>query len=232
MIEVNNLCHSFKVGKRGKEHDINVLKNVSFYIQQGEMATIVGKSGSGKSTLLHLLSGYLSPSSGMIGINETDVSRFNEREWAKFRLENIGFIFQNFQLISHLTTFANIELPLTIKGVDSDERKKLVSNMLEDVGLSNHADHYPNELSGGQQQRVSIARALITEPKVIFADEPTGSLDTETEQEILSLIHDLNTVKGITFLMITHDEEVARASHRRWKLKDGILQEEGVLHEV
>jgi acetoin utilization transport system ATP-binding protein len=232
VIDVQQLYHSFKIGKKGKENEIPVLKGVSFHIHQGEIATIVGKSGSGKSTLLNLISGYISPTSGKIVINGIDVTHFNEKEWAKFRLDHLGFIFQNFQLIPGLTTFENVELPLTLKGVEKKERQKRVMSMLERVGLNEQIDHYPNELSGGQQQRVSIARALITNPKVILADEPTGSLDSETEDEILKLIKELNEEKGITFLMITHDQEVAATSDRKLILHDGVLKEGGVLVEV
>ncbi|WP_243291103.1 ABC transporter ATP-binding protein [Bacillus sp. FJAT-47783] len=232
MIQVSHLYHSFKVGKKGSEKEIPVLQDVNLHIHQGEIATIVGKSGSGKSTLLHLISGYISPTAGEIVINNTNVTNFNEKEWAKFRLDYLGFIFQNFQLIPSLTTYENVELPLTLKGIAEKERKLQVSRLLERVGLQDHTNHYPNELSGGQQQRVSIARALITNPKVILADEPTGSLDSETEQEVLALIQELNREKGITFLMITHDEEVAQSSDRKLFLHDGVLLERGILHEV
>lgn len=232
MIKVHQLFHSFKIGKKGKEKEIPILKGISFHIKQGEFATIVGKSGSGKSTLLNLISGYIYPTSGKIIVNETDVTDFNEKEWAQFRLNHLGFIFQNFQLIPSLTAFENVELPLTLKGMETKDRKKRVMEMLESVGLNGHIDHYPNELSGGQQQRVSIARALITNPKVILADEPTGSLDSETEDEVLHLIKELNKKKGITVLMITHDEEVASTSDRQLYLHDGTLKERGVLSEV
>lgn len=232
MIEVRNLSHSFKVGKKGAEKEIPVLKNVTFNIKQGEIATIVGRSGSGKSTLLNLISGYISPTEGELIIHEKNVTNFNEKEWAKFRLNHFGFIFQSFQLIPSLTTFENVELPLTLKGVPSPERKKQVMDLLQNVGLHEHASHYPNELSGGQQQRVSIARALITKPSIILADEPTGSLDTETELEILDLIRHLNTEKGITFCIITHDDEVAKISNHQFHLQDGVLSKGGAFVEV
>ncbi|MDQ0231166.1 ABC transporter ATP-binding protein [Metabacillus malikii] len=227
MINVKQLSHSFKVGKKGVENEISVLKNVSLTINKGEIASIVGRSGSGKSTLLHLLSGYITPTAGEIEINGTRVSAFSEKEWAKFRLEHFGFIFQNFQLIPSLTTFENVELPLTLKGIEPSERKKQVMELLTSVGLNQHVDHYPNELSGGQQQRVSIARALITKPEIILADEPTGSLDSETEKDILSLIKQLNNEQGITFVIITHDEEVAKISDQRYELQDGVLTKGG-----
>ncbi|HZH60548.1 MAG TPA: ABC transporter ATP-binding protein [Metabacillus sp.] len=232
MIEVLDLSHSFKVGKKGNESEILVLKNVSLKINKGEIASIVGRSGSGKSTLLNLISGYISPSAGDIMIRDTNVTKFSEKQWAKFRLDHFGFIFQSFQLIPSLTTFENVELPLTLKGVDSAERKKQVMDLLQNVGLQDHANHYPNELSGGQQQRVSISRALITKPSIILADEPTGSLDTETELEILDLIRQLNKEQGITFFIITHDDEVAKISDHRFHLQDGVLTRGGTIVEV
>lgn len=232
MIKVDGLSHSFKVGKKGNEKEIPVLKNVSLAIQKGEIASIVGRSGSGKSTLLNLVSGYIAPTEGEITVGGTEVTGFSEKEWAAFRLDTFGFIFQSFQLIPSLTTFENIELPLTLKGVPSSERKTKVTEMLYRIGLENHSGHYPNELSGGQQQRVGIGRALITNPEIILADEPTGSLDSETEKEILDLIQELNTEKGITFFIITHDEEVAAFSDRKFVLQDGVLKEEGVPFEI
>ena len=232
MIKVDGLSHSFKVGKKGNEKEIPVLKNVSLAIQKGEIASIVGRSGSGKSTLLNLVSGYIAPTDGKITVGGTEVTGFSEKEWAAFRLDTFGFIFQSFQLIPSLTTFENIELPLTLKGVPSSARKTKVTEMLYRIGLDNHSGHYPNELSGGQQQRVGIGRALITNPEIILADEPTGSLDSETEKEILDLIKELNTEKGITFFIITHDEEVAAFSDRKFVLQDGVLKEEGVPVEI
>jgi acetoin utilization transport system ATP-binding protein len=232
MIEVRDLSHSFKVGKKGTEKDIPVLKNISLKINKGEIASIVGRSGSGKSTLLNLISGYITPTAGEIIIKDSNVKAYNEKNWAKFRLDNFGFIFQSFQLIPSLSTFENVELPLTLKGIDSAERKKQVRELLQSVGLQDHAEHYPNELSGGQQQRVSIARALITKPSIILADEPTGSLDSETEREILELIKQLNKEQGITFFIITHDEEVAKISNHQFHLQDGVLSKGGAFVEV
>ncbi|MCY7778679.1 ABC transporter ATP-binding protein [Bacillus haynesii] len=224
MISVEHIHHSFKVGKKGRENEIKVLKDVSLTVEKGEIACIVGRSGSGKSTLLNLISGYIAPTEGKIVIDGTDVTNYGEKEWAAFRLEHFGFIFQSFQLIPSLTTFENIELPLTLKGVHPSERKQRVNEMLHRVGLENHAGHYPNELSGGQQQRVSIARALILNPSIILADEPTGSLDSETEQEILEFIRQLNRERGITFVIITHDDEVASIAKTKFQLSDGVLE--------
>ncbi|MGD6816960.1 ABC transporter ATP-binding protein [Metabacillus sp. 84] len=228
MIRIKELSHSFFVGKKGKEREIPVLSRISLDIEKGDIATIVGRSGSGKSTLLNLISGFMKPVEGEILIQGQDVAKFNEKKWAEFRLDHFGFIFQNFQLIPSLSTFENIALPLTLKGVSASQRKIRVNEMLSRVGLLDQSNHYPNELSGGQQQRVSIARALILNPQIILADEPTGSLDSETEKEILELIQELNREKGITFFIITHDDEVAGISRKRFNLHDGVLMNGGV----
>lgn len=224
MIQIQALDHVFKIGKKGRENEIPVLKGIDLSIKRGDIACIVGRSGSGKSTLLNLISGYITPTSGQIVIDGTDVTGFNEKEWADFRLDHFGFIFQSFQLIGSLTTYENVELPLTLKGVKPSERKVKVKEMLKRVGLEHHTGHYPNELSGGQQQRVSIARALILNPSIILADEPTGSLDSETEGEILAFIQQLNREKGITFVIITHDDEVASIADTTFQLHDGVLK--------
>lgn len=232
MIKVMNLSHAFKIGKKGKEKEIPVLNDIDFTVKKGEVVSIVGKSGSGKSTFLHILAGFLVPQNGRILIDETETSTFKEVESAAFRRKHFGFIFQNFQLMPGLNAFENIELPLKLKGMDRVERRKKVTALMQEIGLDHVADHYPNELSGGQQQRVSIARALITDPPIIFADEPTGSLDSETEQDVLLLIQSLNKSRGITFVMITHDEEVAQIADRIYTMHDGRLVEGGVQHAI
>ncbi|PYZ98197.1 ABC transporter ATP-binding protein [Alteribacter lacisalsi] len=225
MIKAEHLYYAYVIGKKGKQTEVPVLKDVNFEIEKGEVVAVAGKSGSGKSTLLNLLSGYIPPDSGIITINDRNVTDLTEKEWAAFRLEHFGFVFQNYELIPSLTAFENVELPLILKGIDMDQRKTRVAALLHETGLENHSTHYPNELSGGQQQRVSIARALINEPEIIFADEPTGSLDSETEQEILKLIDSLNKEKNITFVIITHDEEVASRADRKLTLFDGVLKQ-------
>lgn len=226
MISIQNLNHTFKIGKKGQEKEVPVLRNVNIDVKQGEVVAILGKSGSGKSTLLNLMAGFMSPDSGSIQINGRELVGKNENEKAQFRLINYGFIFQSFQLMPGLTAFENIELPLKLLGVAKQERQSRVKEMLTQVGLTDVSDHYPNELSGGQQQRVSIARALVGKPSILLADEPTGSLDSETEQEILQLIQLLNDHYGITFVIITHDEEVARTAHRQYRMHDGAILEE------
>ncbi|MFA9456648.1 ABC transporter ATP-binding protein [Halalkalibacter sp. AB-rgal2] len=232
MIEINNLSFSYKVGKGTKKQDIHVLERNTFTINDGEMVSIVGRSGSGKSTLLSLLAGFMPLSEGSIRFDGREVMTFSEKEWALFRLEHIGFVFQNFQLISSATVFDNVELPLILKGVSMKERKKRVIDILQEVGLKDHQKHFPNELSGGQQQRVGIARAIITNPKYVFADEPTGSLDTNTEREVLAILKKLNQERKMTFVMITHDEEVAAIADRTLVLEDGELQSGGEQHAI
>lgn len=223
MIKIRGLHHHFKIGKKENQRDVPVLKGVTLEVGKGEIVAILGKSGSGKSTLLHILAGFMLPESGSVVVNGRETSVLKESEQADFRLENFGFIFQNFQLMPGLSAFENVELPLKIKGMDERERKVKVTQLLEKVGLQEVSGHYPNELSGGQQQRVSIARALITDAPIILADEPTGSLDSETEKDILLLIQSLNKKLGLTFVIITHDEEVAAVADRQYRLHDGEL---------
>jgi acetoin utilization transport system ATP-binding protein len=223
VIDVQNVHHTFKIGKKGNEKAVPVLKGIDFNVKQGEIVSIVGKSGSGKSTLLQAMAGFLKPDEGSIAVNGTNIVPMSETDVAKFRLQHFGFIFQNFQLLPHQDVFENIEMPLKLKGVKKSERFKLVNEMLVKVGLDHVSDHYPNELSGGQQQRVAIARAMIAGSPIIFADEPTGSLDMQTEQEILMLIQMLNQKENLTFVIITHDEEVASIAHTSYRMHDGVL---------
>ncbi|MFS0646703.1 ABC transporter ATP-binding protein [Siminovitchia sp. 179-K 8D1 HS] len=225
MIEVKNVSHAFQVGRKGERQKIQVLNHVSFSVKKGEMVAIIGRSGSGKSTLLNIISGFLKPNRGEVKIGETVVTNLNETEFAEFRLHHIGFIFQHFQLIPSMTAFQNVELPLILKGMPELERKMKVDETLERVGLLTYKDHYPSELSGGQQQRVSIARALVVNPPLILADEPTGSLDSETEDDLLLFIKELNEEFGITFLIITHDEKVSRMGSRIIEMADGQIRE-------
>lgn len=226
MIRTVNLSHYFKIGKRGRERIVPVLNNINLHVNEREIVTLVGRSGSGKSTLLNLISGYIHPTGGEIFVNEQRVTHLNEGQWADFRLRHFGFIFQSFQLISSMTAYANVELPLVLKGVSDRDRKKKTEAMIDRMGLTPYQDHYPGELSGGQQQRVSIARALVSNPPIILADEPTGSLDSDTEAEILELIQELNREDGITFLVITHDDRVAAIGDRTLAITDGELREE------
>lgn len=225
MIEVKNVSHAFEIGKKGQKNIIPVLEDISFTVSKGEIVTIVGRSGSGKSTLLNIISGFIKPKHGEVWIDGTKVSDLNESKFADFRLQNLGFIFQNFQLIPSMTAYQNVELPLVFKGIDEKTRKLQAEETLNKVGLLDYKDHYPSELSGGQQQRVSIARALVVNPPLILADEPTGSLDSETETDLLKFIEELNRDLGITFLIITHDEKVSNIGDRMIEIADGKVLE-------
>ncbi|MUK89463.1 ATP-binding cassette domain-containing protein [Ornithinibacillus sp. L9] len=225
MIKVKQLSHHFELGKKENKTTLPVLKDISLQVEAGEIVSIVGKSGSGKSTLLNLISGFIKPTEGDIWIKDQKVTDFSEAKFADFRLNQMGFIFQSFQLIPSMTAYQNIELPLILKGESEIDRKQKTIAMLEKVGLEEFKDHYPSELSGGQQQRVSIGRALVLEPPLILADEPTGSLDSETEADLLTFIQKLNKELGVTFLIITHDEEVAHIGHRSITISDGQLIE-------
>lgn len=225
MIQIQSLDHVFKIGKKGRENEIPVLKDIDLSIKRGEIACIVGRSGSGKSTLLNLISGYITPTSGQIMVDGTNVTGFNEKEWADFRLDHFGFIFQSFQLIGSLTTYENVELPLTLKGVKPSERKVKVKEMLKRVGLEHHAGHYPNELSGGQQQRVSIARALILNPSIILADEPTASLDTENAMAVMRILKEQSKQRHKTCIIVTHDERLTKFCDKTYHMEDGYLKE-------
>ena len=231
LITVQSLHHTFSIGKKGQEKKVEVLKGIDLHIEQKEVVAIVGKSGSGKSTLLQIIAGFMKPDGGSIVVNGTEIASFNEKQSAAFRLNHFGFVFQNFQLLPSQTVFENIELPLKLKGTSREDREKKVHEIIRKVGLEEVIDHYPNELSGGQQQRVSIARAMITNPPIILADEPTGSLDSQTEQEILQLIRTLNEKENLTFVIITHDEEVASFAHRQLRMNDGLLVG-GVAHVI
>ncbi|MHA7965166.1 ABC transporter ATP-binding protein [Paenibacillus sp. CAU 1782] len=224
MIQMSGISHQFTIGKRSKEKTVPVLKNIHLHVEKGEIMAIVGRSGSGKSTLLNLMSGYIRPTEGRIVVAGQDVTNLTEGQWADFRLANYGFIFQSFQLIPGLTAAENVELPLVLKGVDKTLRKQRTEELLKQVGMAEYMSHYPGELSGGQQQRVSVARALVMEPPIVLADEPTGSLDSENEKSLLTMIRQLNHELGITFVIITHDEQVAAIAHRTLRLQDGAVQ--------
>jgi acetoin utilization transport system ATP-binding protein len=223
MIEMIQVNHQFAIGKKGKERVVPVLHNIDLHVKQGEIVAIIGRSGSGKSTLLNLMSGYIRPTSGTIRLAGQAVTGLSEGDWANFRLAHLGFMFQSFQLIPSMTAFENAELPLVLKGIGTDERKKRAMELLEQVGIAEYAGHYPGELSGGQQQRVSVARSLMLNPPIVLADEPTGSLDSDNERQLLALIQHLNQDRGTTFVLITHDDQVASIAHRTISLKDGHL---------
>ncbi|MFL0252740.1 ABC transporter ATP-binding protein [Clostridium neuense] len=220
MIEVKNVS---KVYKMGKER-VTALNNVSLKIDDGEFVAIVGPSGSGKSTLMHLVGGLDTPSTGSIYIDNKDISKLKDKEMSKYRNETIGFVFQAFNLENTQTALENVMMPLIFAGVSGKERKEKARRSLEMVGLGDKINHKPTEMSGGQRQRVSIARALVNEPQIIFADEPTGNLDSKNGELIMKLLNDLNS-RGYTIIMVTHNMEEAKKSKRVIKIKDGQVQE-------
>lgn len=199
---------------------VQALQDVSLDVNEGEFISIVGTSGSGKSTLLNLMGGLMKPTRGKVYVKGEDLTTMNENQLALFRRQYIGFVFQSFNLTNTLTAEENVELPLVFSGIRPGEREKRVKTLLTDLGLEDRLDHKPSELSGGQQQRVSIARAIITEPEIILADEPTGNLDSRTSQEIMEVLYALNK-KGQTFLVVTHDMGVAHYGTRIIYMIDG-----------
>jgi putative ABC transport system ATP-binding protein len=220
ILSVANLSKVYQSGSR----KLTVLDQVTFDIQSGEIISIVGPSGSGKTTLLGLCAGLDSGSSGSVVLNGKALEKMNEDQRAAVRNQDVGFIFQNFQLLPTLTALENVMVPLELKK-RKDARKK-AEELLEKVGLKDRATHYPTQLSGGEQQRVSIARAFANEPKILFADEPTGNLDTETGEMIEKLIFDLNREKGTTLVLVTHDLDLAAKTQRVIHIKGGKRQED------
>lgn len=220
MIEVKNVSKTYKMGKE----IVTALDNVNVRINDGEFVAIVGPSGSGKSTLMHLVGGLDTPTSGSIYVDGKDISKLKDKYMSIYRNETIGFVFQAFNLENTQTALENVMMPLIFAGVGGRERKEKAKNALEMVGLGDKIKHRPTEMSGGQRQRVSIARALVNEPKIIFADEPTGNLDSKNGELIMNLLTDLNK-KGYTIIMVTHNMEEARNSKRIIKIKDGQVQE-------
>ncbi|WP_244563169.1 ABC transporter ATP-binding protein [Paenibacillus uliginis] len=219
MLRLENVSHSFKNGNEV----LKVLHNIQFEVQKGEMIALLGSSGSGKSTLLNLMAGLMKPTEGHIYIADQDIVKFGENKLAEFRRKHIGFIFQAYELIPTLTIRENVELPLVFQSISSSKRRKKAMELLEMTGIGDKSGMYPAQLSGGQQQRVSIARSLITEPSVIFADEPTGNLDTKTEEEIISIMMNLNQSMNTTFVIVTHEMEVAAQMKKTIMLRDGFL---------
>ena len=203
---------------------MEALRGVSLEIRRGEFTAVFGPSGSGKSTLLNILSGLDRPDEGKVLINGTDISTLSPDELAETRLRQIGFVFQSFSLLPGLSVLRNVELPLALADVAEAESLQRAESILALVGLEKRLHHHPTELSGGEQQRVAIARALINEPEIVFADEPTGNLDTSTGLRIVDLMRGLNREKGQTFLVVTHDQNVAKASDRTLYLEDGEIK--------
>lgn len=215
ILEVKNLCKTYGKG----DTMVKALDNVSFSVEKGEFIAIVGPSGSGKSTLLHILGGVDVPTSGNVIIDKTDISQLNETALAIFRRRQIGLVYQFYNLIPILTVEENLTLPLLLDGKKPDA--KTVGNLVNQLGLEQRLQHLPNQLSGGQQQRVSIGRALINNPSLLLADEPTGNLDSENSREIISLLRRFNKQSNQTVIIITHDERIALSADRVIAIEDG-----------
>jgi putative ABC transport system ATP-binding protein len=211
------------------EFHVVALQNVDIKIEQGEFVALMGPSGSGKSTLLHLIAAMDKPSGGEIRVLGHNLRELGEREIAHWRNENIGFIFQQFNLIPVLTALENVELPLKLTNLRKSERIEHARTALKLVGLEERMNHYPRQLSGGQEQRVAIARAIVTDPALILADEPTGNLDAASAQEILTILSRLNTAHGKTIVMVTHDPHAAKFASKVRHLEKGELLAEGVM---
>jgi len=217
ILEIKDLNKSFQTTTNLKP--IEVLKNLNLEMEAGETLAILGQSGSGKSTLLTLLAGLDSPSSGSIVLNEQDMHELDEEALSKFRAKNIGIIFQQFHLMSHLTALENVSLPLDLfKDGDAGEKAR---EALEHVGLGKRLDHFPHQLSGGECQRVAIARAMVVRPSILLADEPTGNLDSTTGEHVSNMIFDLVEKHNMTLLFVTHNEELAMRCARQQRLQDG-----------
>lgn len=222
ILSVRNLSKTYPA--QGKS--LGVLKDINFEIQQGSTVSIVGPSGSGKTTLLGLCAGLDRASSGSVILNGIALDHLNEDERARVRNQHVGFIFQNFQLLPTLTALENVMVPLELRGEKNVSASAL--SLLDKVGLADRGHHYPSQLSGGEQQRVSLARAFSNSPKILFADEPTGNLDTETGQKVEKLLFELNRDAGTTLILVTHDLELASKTSRIIRLKGGTILNDGL----
>jgi len=220
ILKIDQLTRRFKSGSKM----LTVVDNVSFEIEEGISCAIVGPSGSGKTTILGLSAGLDQPTSGNVTLNGIDLTPLNEDERAEVRNLHVGFVFQTFQLVPTLTAEENVMVPLELRGEATKEVRKRAVQLLEEVGLGDRTHHYPTQLSGGEQQRVAVARAFINNPKILFADEPTGNLDTETGEHIENLIFDLNRKEGTTLVLVTHDLELADKCDRIIKIKNGEIE--------
>lgn len=215
----HNIISAMDLNK--KFDSLQVVKGVNLDVKKGEFVSIVGKSGSGKTTLLSLLSGLESPSSGRVALNGRDITDSSENELALFRRETVGFIFQSFHLIPTLSAWENVALPLFPVKLPADKRRQRALELLREMEMAHRAEHRPAKLSGGEKQRVAIARALINNPKIVFADEPTGNLDSATGAAIMETLKSLHTENGLSLVMVTHDLDLAESSDRIIRMQDG-----------
>jgi putative ABC transport system ATP-binding protein len=228
MIDVQNVTKIYQMG----EVEVHALRGVSLQINEGDFVTIMGPSGSGKSTLMNVLGCLDSPTEGRYFLHSQDVSELSDTQLAHIRNKEIGFVFQTFNLLPRTTALRQVELPLMYGGVGPRERRKRAESALDAVGLSERRHHRPDELSGGQQQRVAVARALVNQPSIILADEPTGNLDSQSGNEVLCLFEQLNA-QGITIIFVTHDPEIAAYSKRVIHIRDGMIeQDQGIMEQA
>ncbi len=221
LIRLRDINKTYHLG----EIDLPVLKGISMEIEKGEMVALMGASGSGKSTLMNILGCLDRPTSGEYWLEGRDISRFDAKGRARLRNRTLGFVFQNFNLLPRTSALDNVMMPLNYgkEGLTEHQKKERAVSMLEKVGLVDRSDHHPSQLSGGEQQRVAIARSLINRPQVLFADEPTGNLDSRTSEEILQMFQGLNKEEGITIILVTHDPGVGRHADRVVRIKDGLV---------
>lgn len=224
IINVKGISKFYSLGNE----TVKALKDINLQIEKGEICCILGTSGSGKSTLLNQLAGLEKPTKGAVYIGKTNISRLSENQLAGFRQKNIGFVFQSYNLLPSMTALENVAMPMTFRGISKAKREKLAVDMLIKVGLGSRMHHKPSQMSGGQQQRVGIARAFVAKPKIVFADEPTGNLDSRTTIEVMELLVDMAHKNGITFVLVTHDNELANYADRIITIKDGVVLSDAV----
>jgi putative ABC transport system ATP-binding protein len=228
ILQVKELTREFKSGTR----QLTVVNHINFEIKEGSVTAIVGPSGSGKTTLLGLCAGLDQPSSGEVILQGISLGELSEDERAKVRNEHVGFVFQTFQLVPTLTAIENVMVPLELRGESTKDVRERAKELLTEVGLGDRTHHYPTQLSGGEQQRVAIARAFINQPKILFADEPTGNLDTETGEHIEELIFDLNKSQRTTLILVTHDLELAEKCDRIIRIKNGKVDSDTIVEKA